>query len=81
MVSTHIHCSPENDPKMMPTQATLDVAYMTFFFQPNAIGVIFKKIRSLPSFKMEANSFCSLKNASIHHKNNPYGSRGLMNDF
>jgi len=49
---------------------------MTIFFQTNTIGDIFKNILALPSFCFEAQ-----KNASIHHKYNPYGSRGLIKAF
>jgi len=50
----------------------------------SSIGDIFKNILALPSFTMVSNGaydFEVQKNASIHHKSNPYGSRGLVKAF
>jgi len=57
---------------------------MTFFFQPNTIVVILKKISSS---KLDNWSEWYLrfgrtkKSASIYHKRNPYGSKGLIKAF
>jgi len=57
---------------------------MTIFFQTNTVRDIFKNTFALPSFIMVVNGgpyFEANKNASIHHKSNPYSSRGLIKAF